>query len=481
VPRAGIGLNGDLGTFLYLDPRATIEVLGTDRTPVEGAAVELGDRQYLADANGTVEVPIDGPIEADARIHAPGRKSARETLRLYDGARVVVELAPTNALELLVTDWAGRPVGGYGLRLPMAGLDPSSQRARYSIGAGATEAVYWTSDRGAVTLYGVPTDGVFGVEVVDPFGEKVCVYELLPLGEDERRTASLSVGATARTIEAVVRDPAGRPISGVEVLVGTKTGEGYGETGRDGAFRLERLHSDEVEVQLRRSGFVPREVVLRPGAGEKYDLQLEYAANLKVRLVTESEVPRGVVVRARSSAAGEFVRGLKTGPSTWMVGELLPGPVEVEVSVAGETRRWTGHTDEGEIVCPLPGLGELSVELDGLATLFGLSGDVADVQGMESRLDALQLRPGDVVFGASITRCSTGETIVRTLDRYPRLLRQAVATDQYEIVGWRAVLGPSLLSNLAVDASVSARIDVQEGQRVRVTFDHDHIETSPAK
>jgi len=129
-------------------------------------------------------------------------------------------------------------------------------------------------------------------------------------------STAASLGAQTVTLVGVVRDTAGRSLSGAEVRAGARQ---FTISDADGRFVLEGVAPDTIQLLVRRIGYLPAEVVLEARAG----LRVELAVKL-VPSVTElgTITVNGVRMDTRLWTSGFYDRQ-KLGSGTFFTPEYL--------------------------------------------------------------------------------------------------------------------------------------------------------------
>jgi hypothetical protein len=157
-----------------------------------------------------------------------------------------------------------------------------------------------------------------------------------------------------KNLVGVVTDEAGCPIADSDVLVDSLPVGRSTTTDEDGRFRIQALYSTQIDLEVRKTGFVTQHL---SGAGSPQfgamQIVLTRGVNLKVRTIPEELVVDDVAVRRRSADEADTVYGEYVGSGTWSLAGVAPGMVTIEVGIGGNVLRWDAHTDDVEIVCDL--------------------------------------------------------------------------------------------------------------------------------
>jgi RNA polymerase sigma factor (sigma-70 family) len=268
--------------------------------PVQGALVEMvavallgADAEVVATSGGDGRFVVHAaPTQALVGARADGR-CASPMQRVFgnDGniAEVTLRLgAPAGAVEGVVVDGAGTPVAD----------------AWIKVGAGRTEGIAATMD-GAPPLPALvrsARDGTFRAVGVAPGTQPVQAQALdraswsgscdVAAGLTARLRIELAAGARVR---GVVRDEAGQPVAGAEVVVGE-----VGDFARvrqrsatDGSYELRSLPAGEIAILAQHAGHGRAEARVRTesGATSVHDLVLSPGLVLQGRVEDENGAP----------------------------------------------------------------------------------------------------------------------------------------------------------------------------------------------
>lgn len=81
-------------------------------------------------------------------------------------------------------------------------------------------------------------------------------------------------GAQVPHLEAIVIDQAGAPVAGAQISIKTSAGVWQGTTDDEGMFRLDEARTSETTIQVRASGFAPKEVKIKDAVDASGQLRI---------------------------------------------------------------------------------------------------------------------------------------------------------------------------------------------------------------
>jgi hypothetical protein len=356
------------------------KVVDPDGKPLAGAVVSSQLRTTTTDAEGAFALP---DLAADEEtptvlVRAAGFGATEVSPEWPPTEPLVVTPSPSHAVDVLVSDAAGEPVGGARLVVRLAHAAPFSEIERLDFEG-------TTGDGGAARFEGLPPGRPLVVHALKD-GFVVATSEVV-LPRDARRRdlrqVRLTLGAGAK-LDLRVLDDAGRPVPGAAVSVrrlvewrqdfrGAMPPEGPSTavetetaTNAEGLAALAGLPAELVVVEVRAKSFATRALALNAA---------EAAAPMEIRLLPDASPPAPRIPWRASLAAAFDEAAAKRVPVLIAVG--------MDDEVSNDTLR-TRHFRDPEVVrafaacAPLvasaygpPNPSEAHVEQDGVCGQYG--------------------------------------------------------------------------------------------------------------
>lgn len=444
--------------------------------PIPGAAA---NSDYLLSSDDlrralAIKAPNPNDVEQwvtryDGSFHAhpvtPGRLRALARHPAYvEGLSELVSLAPGataevkvvlhagGAIEGVVVDRWGRPIGG--ARVELAALLGSRVQATY------------TADDGAFAFAALPSEVTITVARGDN-PDRPVVREHVTVREGKREPVRIMLPEARESVEVLVVDERDQPLEGVEVVIASlEPGSPLRQTrftGPDGRVGFEDVRELALSITAENPGYAPTvERLSKAPAQAKITLKRGVLVTGRVTSV-RGRVP---VASARVTVVSAGRRRMATTNSegVWQMADVPEGPVqltieasdlpivEVERSVVQQARLDRAY-DLGEVDLPDAG---------------SVSGSVVDARG-------------DPVVGAQVST-----TPISGYSPVAALPKGTVVSDQFgRFRLMRVAVGKVVLRAFApgVGRGVSEAVELLSGhdrEDVRIKLDQPVVDESPA-
>lgn len=369
----------DMGELVLMPGRTVrVHVADLQGAAIQGARLRVRDGGAvlvaLTDSAGAARLEGLPMAGCTIQVLAPGFEVERVPAPASIDS-LEVALSPANRLEVLVTDPAGAPQPGVRVRIAAAGRDLfshggnhldaflSPQRARRGMVGGSTpagvSALFTTDRQGRVKIQSVRPGLALELSVEDQLGTVAHREALVPFSPIEHRVHHVLLATAPCSLEGQVVDPAGNALSDASLVLRNDS-VGIGEsTGADGRFRLWRFFEGTARLEVRRRGFVSRQLpVTLSSEAPPLRIALDPGRSVNVLVVDA----HGKAIQAGSLGAGRPGRG-----QTW---DAVPGEgglrqlqdlpledLELRLVLAGKEyrRSLAAFQDEVELRVPVHG------------------------------------------------------------------------------------------------------------------------------